>query len=195
VRPDNRINKAVSDGAISFFLDHYVCTRVSKVSYGTLTILPYNTLDPEHVKRFASTFLHVDGLRYTGDAFRMVLPKNTQVFGTKEFTQTLYMEAEVDDTTLLLRHKVSVLCYRGSQINPIWADTEPANFTKLCDLEVDLSQIPKSVIRLSARRTYYSSECDLVLIFGLTELRAQVRWLGEDGVERRSPAQLIYDDI
>jgi hypothetical protein len=68
-------NKAVSDGAIAFFLDHYVHTRVARISYGAYVNVPYNKLDPEHVKRSASIFTHADGLPWLGGVFDVVLPK------------------------------------------------------------------------------------------------------------------------
>ena len=65
----------MSDGAISFFLDHHVRTRVAKGTYGMDISLPYDKLDPEHVRRSASRLVSLDGLPYTPGAFRVVLPK------------------------------------------------------------------------------------------------------------------------
>lgn len=88
------------------------------------------------------------------------------------------------------------MCYRGSQSNPTWIDTDPgacsslfipllfnsqtsqsANFTILCQLEADLSQIPKTANRNPAGNMYYTIRYGLVLIFGLTEIQAQLQWL------------------
>ena len=44
-------NKAVSDGAISFYLDHFVRTRVSKVTYGVFFSPEYDPSDPDHRSR------------------------------------------------------------------------------------------------------------------------------------------------
>jgi len=71
----SRSNKAVSDGAISFFLDHHVRTRVAKVSYGTDFSVPYNRSDPEHLKRPASKFINADGSPFISGVFNVVLPK------------------------------------------------------------------------------------------------------------------------
>jgi len=40
---------------------------------------------------------------------------------------------------------------------------------------------------------YYALEIKVILLFGLTELIAQVSWL-ENGAEVRTPAVLVYDD-
>ena len=43
--------KAVADGSMSFFLDHFVKSRVSKMDYGILIQDRYNPTDPEHILR------------------------------------------------------------------------------------------------------------------------------------------------
>ena len=68
-------NKAVSDGAISFYLDHYVRTRVAKVTYGSKVSVPYRTSEVEHVKRSATVFTDVDGTFLLPGGFRTVLQK------------------------------------------------------------------------------------------------------------------------
>ena len=73
--PSHRSNKAVSDGAISFFLDHHVRTRVARVSYGTNTTVLYKKSDPEHIKRSASKVIDVDGSPKIKGIFDVLLPK------------------------------------------------------------------------------------------------------------------------
>ena len=68
-------NKAVSDGAISFYLDHFVRTRVSKITYGSFCHIPYNPYDPEHQSRSYNAFIDVSGDRKIGGVFDIILPK------------------------------------------------------------------------------------------------------------------------
>jgi len=69
-------NKAVSDGATSFHLDHYVRTRVAKVTYGSKVDFFYDSLDAEHVKRVAKVYTNaVDGTHRLPEGFQSVLPK------------------------------------------------------------------------------------------------------------------------
>lgn len=68
-------NKAVSDGAISFYLDHYVRTRIAKVTYGSKVTVPYIDSDPEHVKRAALKFIDADGTPMLPHGFHVILPK------------------------------------------------------------------------------------------------------------------------
>ncbi len=66
----------MSDGATSFYLDHYVRTRVAKVTYGSKVEFFYNNLDAEHVKRVGRIFTHAaDGTARLPEGFDLVLPK------------------------------------------------------------------------------------------------------------------------
>ena len=68
-------NKAVSDGAISFYLDHFVRTRVSKFTYGSFGIVPYDTSAADHRERSHKMFTSVSGINRIGDYFDIILPK------------------------------------------------------------------------------------------------------------------------
>jgi len=51
------------------------------------------------------------------------------------------------------------------------------NYTTLCTLEVDISQLPMSYYsKYSGEGTFYRVDYDIVLLFGLTELQAMVAW-------------------
>jgi hypothetical protein len=50
------------------------------------------------------------------------------------------------------------------------------NYTKLCTLEADLSQAVVVRPKANGKGSYYKAECDIILLFGLTELKAQVAW-------------------
>jgi hypothetical protein len=93
--------------------------------------------------------------------------------------------------------KVSILAYRGDVLDPQWMDKEPgkhgdnvatriadewfqmqAHFTTMCHVIADTSTIAHS---LRAQRApgvddYYSLHFDVILLFGLTELKAQISW-------------------
>jgi hypothetical protein len=57
------------------------------------------------------------------------------------------------------------------------------NYTTVCRLVGDLSQIPKRDVNSRDGKTYYAVRYDVVLHFGLTELKGQLRWL--EGVSGR----------
>ncbi|KAG1852748.1 hypothetical protein F4604DRAFT_1591916, partial [Suillus subluteus] len=49
-------NKAIADGAVSFFIDHLVSSRVSRFTYGTEYSVPFNPFDVEHHVRQKEVF-------------------------------------------------------------------------------------------------------------------------------------------
>lgn len=51
-----------------------------------------------------------------------------------------------------------------------------ANYAKLGNIEADLSHLPLTPLRGSQGGTYYRVDYDVVLIFGLTELKAVIAW-------------------
>jgi hypothetical protein len=85
------------------------------------------------------------------------------------------------------------------------------NYTDLCAIQIDLSHLPLLPLsKYSGGGTCYYFEYEIVLLFGLTELQAVVAWKENvgppfvflhrfaftecfQGVERRSPARIIYD--
>lgn len=68
-------NKAVADGAVSFFLDNFVSARVSKLVFGTLTEILYDPTKPDHVARKATVYQNASGKLVVPNAFDMILPK------------------------------------------------------------------------------------------------------------------------
>lgn len=68
-------NKAVADGAISFYLDHSVGARVSKFSYGTNCNRSYNHSDIEHAQRSSSIYIDLNGQQRIPNCFDVILPK------------------------------------------------------------------------------------------------------------------------
>ncbi|KAF8959240.1 hypothetical protein BDZ97DRAFT_1838744 [Flammula alnicola] len=191
VRPEEHVNKAVADGAISFFLDHFVRTRISKVTYGCFCVIPYIPTDPEHLQRSGSTIVRPNGLKHVQDSFKVVLPKNTQVSEAKEFRESFqyasFERSSLKDCTL------SVWCYRGLNLTPRWKDIDKDNYSSTCTVTADFSSIPVKCLYNPQGRIYYQINCDIVIFFGLTEMNAQIAWTNSDGVEQRSPATIVYD--
>ncbi|KIM35041.1 hypothetical protein M413DRAFT_20826 [Hebeloma cylindrosporum] len=186
VRPEEQLNKAVSDGAVSFYLDHFVRTRISKATYGTVCSITYDPRDKEHQKRAATKFRALSGEMRIPDIFYTVLSKDTQVSETMEFrgpfNQKLAKKAD------FRTFSSPVWSYRGPLPEPKWKDVDPANYTRLCNIEADLSHLPLTPLRGSHGGTYYRIDYDVVLLFGLTELKAMIAW-----EEEVSPAKIIYD--
>lgn len=66
-------NKAVADGAISFYLDHFVTTRVAKYTYGIPCNVPYDPSKPEHLSRASDCFTGPSGKIKVPGAFSTIL--------------------------------------------------------------------------------------------------------------------------
>jgi len=92
--------------------------------------------------------------------------------------------------------KIDVYCYRGIVINTSFMDTNPELYFKLCTIDVDLSHLWNTsdvLIVGTGTGLHYEVHYDLIMLFGGTEIEAQICWK-EKGVEKRSPAKLIYAD-
>jgi len=191
VRPENHVNKAVSDGAISFYLDHFVRTRVSKITYGNFCHIPYNPNASDHKLRAHKVFTSVSGNKRISDSFDIILPKNTQVSETKEFRKSYFRESgSVAD---FKAGSFSVWCYRGTIEPPKWKDVDTNNYTKLCTIEADLSRVPLSPRpKTTGTGNFYRVDYDIVLLFGTTELQALIAWK-EKGNEKKSATKIVYD--
>ncbi|KAF9476870.1 hypothetical protein BDN70DRAFT_881863 [Pholiota conissans] len=191
LRPENHVNKAVSDGAISFYLDHFVRTRISKITYGNFCHIPYNPNAQDHRDRAAKTFISVSGHKRISDSFDVILPKNTQISETKEFRKSYFRES--DSRNDFKSASFSVWCYRGLVAEPKWKDVDTKNYTKLCSIDIDLSYLPLTPrTKPSGNGTFFRLDYDIVLMFGLTELKAQIAWK-EGNIEKRSATKIVYD--
>ncbi|KAJ3512906.1 hypothetical protein NMY22_g15199 [Coprinellus aureogranulatus] len=176
IRPENHVNKAVSDGAISFYLDHHVTTRVAKFTYGQFRTAFYNPADLDHVKRKGKTYVCASGETLVPDFFAVILSKNTQVQEGREFRQGFGLRSERRSD--IERITSTVWAYRGSKPNPKWKDEEPDMYTKLCIVEMDLSHIPLHPRPKTngAPGVFYYLGYDLILFFSSVEMRAQIAW-------------------
>ncbi|KAG1792831.1 uncharacterized protein HD556DRAFT_1432493 [Suillus plorans] len=149
-RPDNHCNKAVADGAVSYFIDHLVSSRVARFTYGTECSVPFNPFDMEHRAR------------------QKEAQQGTRVSEQQEFSETFairrYNQAACNQVD------VGIMSYRGLLPKPDWMDTE-RNTSKIAE---------KLTLKRSAEgSTYYAMEVKVILLFGLTELKAVIGW--EDG--------------
>ncbi|CAA7260296.1 unnamed protein product [Cyclocybe aegerita] len=192
-RPDSHTNKAVADGAISFYIDHFVSARVGKLSYGITASIPYNPTDLEHALRDRFTCVDFAGTRRVNGAFDVILPKNTKVSETEEFRHSFFRE-DTSSTSENLRHiSVPIKCFRGWREDPRWMDEQAELYSTLCYVEADTSHVTLSPkVSQRTRGLYFTLEFDVILSLGLTEFKAFIAWR-ENGVEKRSPAALVYD--
>ncbi|KAF6752177.1 hypothetical protein DFP72DRAFT_905143 [Ephemerocybe angulata] len=188
-RPDTHVNKAVADGAVSFYLDRAVISRVSRLTYGLEVFETYNPTNPEHAKREHRASVHpATGVRVLYGAFSTILPKNTRVKSDREFRKSFYWSAV--NPRELRSKEIDILSYRGTGINIRWID-DPDLYPTVCTVKADTSILKPKVSASPTGKKYHEIFYDVILMFGLTELKAQIAYM-QDGVEQRGPAQVIY---
>ncbi|KAF6752161.1 hypothetical protein DFP72DRAFT_1171705 [Ephemerocybe angulata] len=189
-RPDSHVNKAVSNGAVSFFLDSLVSSRVSRATYGMEVDVDYDSTDREHMKRGRSVYIHPStGVPMLSGGFSAILDKGVEVKTTQEFQRGYLLRRQTRES--LKTYSSEILAYTGDLPNPQLVDEDPDNFAAVCKVEADTSAVTPSVRENAAGETYYEIRFSVVLLFGLTELKAQVAY-EENGVEKRGPAAVVF---
>ncbi|PIL34583.1 hypothetical protein GSI_03362 [Ganoderma sinense ZZ0214-1] len=188
-RPDSHTNKAVANGAVSFFLDHFVSSRVMKMTYGTPIFVSFNPNDPEHHMRRHEKVVRPSRRVKLPNMFDPILKKGTRVHENEEIRQSYSKAAE--DSGTLDRISSEVICYRGKD-TPTWMDVNRDMFMRLCIIRADTSQVARQPMK-GPKGDYYRQDFEIVLLCGLTELQAQLRWI-ENGVEKTGPAEIVYID-
>ncbi|KAI6046250.1 hypothetical protein EDC04DRAFT_1677424 [Pisolithus marmoratus] len=191
-RPKQHVNKAVADGAVSFYIDRLVSGRVARFTYGTGYNVTYNQCDPEHVSRrdiafegfsgdlelpygFEPILTKVRALHSETPGFQITV-KGTQVSEQQEFRKSFILE-ETDRSRCNKLH-VDIMAYRGKLANPRWMDSEEGLYTHMCTIRADTSKLAPSMQshQLGGGVVYYSIMIEVIILFGLTELRAQISW-------------------
>ncbi|TFK18829.1 hypothetical protein FA15DRAFT_241935 [Coprinopsis marcescibilis] len=193
LRPEHRANKAVSDGAIAFYLGRSVTSRISKFAYGIIVSVDYDRSDPEHRRRRAKAYVAVDGQWTLDGLFKVIIPKATRVSETTEFRHET--NEIVSSPRELITTQRTIWCYKGDNESP-WIDSEATNFVQLCTINANLSHIP--LVNGDERNTKrkargpFTVKLVQVLSFSAAELRAQIAWR-EKGIEKRTAAKIVYD--
>ncbi|PFH47317.1 hypothetical protein AMATHDRAFT_6868 [Amanita thiersii Skay4041] len=194
LRPDAYLNKAVAEGCVSFYLDHCVTTRMSKYSYGIEFCPTYNANNAEHKAREGQTLLVNNGDRWVRGGFSTILAKAIEVSEEKEFRSSYRNLFNEQEFASLKTKSLKLKCYRGSEDKaPDWLDLAPGMFPDLCEITADVTEVKKYIVPQHHGQTkFYVLDFDVVLLFGLTELKAHIAWK-ENGVEKRGPASIVYD--
>ena len=68
-------SKAVADGAIGFYCDHHVSSRMSKFMYGVEYLRQLDPADPDHIARREKLCELPSGPKLLPDAFDCILAR------------------------------------------------------------------------------------------------------------------------
>ncbi|KAF9782375.1 hypothetical protein BJ322DRAFT_1111242 [Thelephora terrestris] len=190
-KPDTNTNKAVSVGAVSFYIDHFVKGRISKFTYGTPRNAPYDPSDPEHLKRQHKMYVNLLGEKRVRGAFRNMLSKGTKVLENREIRKKMHVVRQGAQPRDAL---VRITKYDGHMGEPQWMDVEQDRFETLCHVAADISAAPCIPKLGKSGKMCYSRKYDIVLLVGLTELKAQIRWFDSMTGTEKSDAVVVYKD-
>lgn len=206
-------NKAVADGAMSFYLDHRVSARVAKKTYGVKCNTRFDPNDPTHLSRSETNYTGISGYLYLPNKFDTILAKvripvrvlgsSHRLFSFLPLQGTRVSEDKEFRRNYVINHRnpndcgtitSDVTSYHGSQ-EPQWTDTEPRlfltlpfnfrllttrleRFSTLCIVEADTTPMIKAIkpSRGLDGLLFYPQQFGVVLLFGLTELKAQLSW-------------------
>jgi hypothetical protein len=72
---DDCSKKAAADGAVSFYIDHFVSSRIACATYGTKVYTRYNPRDLEHQARKHTQFIDPAGDLRIPNQFSSILMK------------------------------------------------------------------------------------------------------------------------
>ncbi|KAI0725427.1 hypothetical protein C8Q72DRAFT_852742 [Fomitopsis betulina] len=189
--PEGQTSKAVAEGALWFYLDHRVRARVARHTYGSQCDAHYDASIPSHRVRRISAKISLDGSLVLPSHFAVLARKGTSVTETTEFQYALVWETLNFDGDGAIY--TDIIAYRGNKGNPTWIDEEPDLYTRLCTVRCTPAASSWQ-IAVGPKGIYRQQNFQVILQLGLTEMKAQVGW-EENGVQRRSPATLVYDDI
>lgn len=190
-KPDTNIAKAVAVGAVSFYIDHFVQARITKFAYGTTCSTIYKPSNPEHVKRKSRTFQDELGHTYVPDVFTTMLSKGIKVLESEPIRKRVRVTREGAAET---RAYARIIKYDGNEKKPGWMDVERDKFKTLCEIYADISAAPSTAKLGKSGGMCYYREFDVVLLVGLTELKAQIRWTNAiTGLESSGDAHIVYD--
>jgi len=86
-----------------------------------------------------------------------------------------------------------IIMYDGDQNYPAWMDVERDRFETLCNVAADISAAPCTRAIGRFGNMCYSREYEVVLLVGLTELKAKICWFDSTtGKEDSTNAKIVY---
>jgi len=191
-RPDTYTNKAVAVGAVSYYVDHFVTGRISKFTYGVACNIAYRFYFPEHRRREPTSILNSAGEKRLPHYFETMLARGAKVLEDHEVRHSFCYVTEGAPQRQAVQ---TILKYTGTDSVPRWTDIQPDKFEMLCNIRANLSTAPYQTETRSGEKTYYTRKFDVILLVGLTELKAQIAWIdAATGAEKRSDAVVVYDN-
>ncbi|KAL0571653.1 hypothetical protein V5O48_010311 [Marasmius crinis-equi] len=199
-RPQTDRNKAAAKGGVSYYIDRIVSSRVCRHTYGIHCHIDYHPADPEHLRRKNNVVKSDIGKLELHTAFNIILKKGTTVREGTEFKKAYFVARRSEDHPDLNNISQDILVYEGPEEHPCWMDEgQDRHFRKLATLFAATGHLPKRLIRSvikgprrkgSPRSSWYwQIDYDIILLFGGTQLHAQLAWEDEELPTRKMEEQ------
>ncbi|KAF9068301.1 hypothetical protein BDP27DRAFT_1448499 [Rhodocollybia butyracea] len=175
LRPNQHTSKAVSDGSLLYYLEHSVMSRVVRYALGTQCYRVYDPRDPEHFRHKDLVQLSDLGVKEIHSMFSVIIDKGICVEENTEYRQPFWQEKL--DVSELKSVSAEIFSYDSEGVVPEFLDDAPEKFRLLCTVEANTSEACKHLKpKTQRKKQYYRLDYEVILLMGLTELRAQVAW-------------------
>jgi len=199
-RPGGPVEKAVTSGALSWYLDASVSSRVAKFHYGTNVAIPFDSSDPEVACRESEKYQDILGEWRIDNAWSEIVEKNEKIKTGKEYSAWFHRSFTDDDELTVF---MDLYAYRWSHpprfIKDPGCSVVRDGFLHLCTVEADLTSCyaaaPYSTTHSKKGRRVKYLQYELLILLNETEVHARLRWK-PDGPNSRlinGPAKIGYD--
>jgi len=192
-RPDSNTSKAVAEGAISYYLDHWVTARIARFSTGVVYYELYDEDSAEHkaaLTKGAELSTRTNKKTYIQWRFKCFIPQGKTVQETETVTETYWNQFSSREAVQINQ---GIYIYRGKQPTPGWWN--PDSFERLCTITVGAASgelAPRLATDPDTKAQYWQVEYDVEFKFGMAEYETRLKW-EENGESKSSEASMIYD--
>ncbi|KAG8902812.1 hypothetical protein FRB99_004079 [Tulasnella sp. 403] len=173
MRADSHTAKAVAHGAVSFYIDRLIASRVTKHTYGISIRTFYKEKDPVHRTRRADVYTcNISGRQFIDGAFSAITIKGRPVPDDATYSCAL---SEYSKTREQIYGTMVLFHYTGILDNPEFFDMDESSFAKVCKIDY---AIPASSLEKEkgSYGRYYIARYRVVLVLGKTELKSYTEW-------------------
>ncbi|KDQ52366.1 hypothetical protein JAAARDRAFT_198284 [Jaapia argillacea MUCL 33604] len=190
-RPHLYTNKAVAHGSVSSYFDHFVTARITRETFGTIVATPFDPTNVTHILRKNQLYISPSGEALLPGAFQVIIKKGTVVTEDAEFSE--YCVCTRHDPSTLDKLAAPITCYRGGKRDIEWVDDDIDNFNILGVVTADTSNLRYLLTPQIGMfgLPFYQVVFRIIFLCGKREMKAYICWK-ENGVEKRSPATIVY---
>ncbi|PAV16120.1 pH-response regulator [Pyrrhoderma noxium] len=173
--PNTNLANAVADGNIFFALQHTVCARYTRTTFGVEYSAVYQMSDPEHRARTQFVVEDPDGALVIPGMYDIIVKKGTEVQVANRHS-TAYQRF-VDLSDLENDYFIDkIICYSGELPAPTLYKGNEDRFMTACTIKTDTSGLTFKLHKYGRNgKKYWSTKYEIELSFGGPELEARLK--------------------